>query len=148
MFRTADHARHPILSSFAGKGEHVWSYVNLTHETVWFCASYIVHKSDTCAWPETLLLSKVEQLTDLYRNFKGLIEVTRLVVVTPPRINKTSDWHMDPLREIWCGRSPRYDENVFVYRLDDGCEYIDAPYPLEYTDLLEPQCIVSVIQRS
>ncbi len=132
------------MSALAGKGEHVWTYVNLTHESVWFCASYIVRKSDACAWPETVLLSSAEQVTDVCRNFRELIEVTRLMLVSPSRMNKSDDWLMEPLREIWCGRDPGHGDKVFVYTLADGRQYVDSIRPVECSELLDLECIVSI----
>lgn len=144
MFRTSDHARHPVMSALAGKGEHVWTYVNLTHESVWFCASYIVRKSDTSAWPETVLLSSAEQVSEVCRNFRELIELTRLMLVSPSRMNKSDDWHMEPLREIWCGRDPVHGDKIFVYTLADGRNYVDSIRPVECSELQDLECVVSI----
>jgi hypothetical protein len=135
------------MSAFAGKGEHVWTYVNLTHETVWFCASYVIRKPDTCAWPETMLLSSVEQVTEVCRNFRELIEVTRLMLVSPGRMNKTDDWLMEPLKEIWCGRDHRHGDKVFVYTLVDGRHYIDSIRAVEYSELLDLECLVGIMEN-
>lgn len=132
------------MSALAGKGEHVWTYVNLTHETVWFCASFVVRKSDTCAWPETMLLSSVEQVAEVCCNFRELIEVTRLMLVSPGRMNKTDDWLMEPLREIWCGRDPNHGDKIYVYTLVDGRHYVDSIRPVEYSDLQDLECVVSI----
>lgn len=132
------------MSALAGKGEHVWTYVNLTHETVWFCASFVVRKSENCAWPETMLLSSAEQVVDVCRNFRERIEVTRLMLVSPSRMNETEDWLMEPLREIWCGRDPGHGDKVFVYTLDDGRHYVDSLRAVECADLLDLECVVSI----
>lgn len=135
------------MSALAGKGEHVWTYVNLTHETVWFCASFVVRKSDTCAWPETMLLSSVEQVAEVCRSFRELIEVTRLMLISPGRMNETEDWRMEPLREIWCGRDPGHGDKVFVYTLVDGRHYVDSIRAVECSELLDLECVVSVRER-
>jgi hypothetical protein len=132
------------MSALAGKGEHVWTYVNLTHETVWFCVSFVVRKSDTCAWPETMLLSSVEQVAEVCRNFRELIEVTRLMLVSPGRMNETEDWLMEPLREIWCGRDPTHGDKVFVYSLADGRHYVDSIRAVERAHLQDLECVVSI----
>ena len=144
VFRTSDHARHPIMSAFAGTGENVWTYVNLTHETVWFCASFVVRRSDTCAWPETMLLSKAEQVVDLCSNFGSLIEMTRLMLVSPGRMNNTEDWLMEPLGEIWRGQDPAHGGEVFVYTLLDGRQYVDSVHTVLHSDLQELECIVNL----
>jgi hypothetical protein len=146
VFRTSDHARHPVMSALAGKGEHVWTYVNLTPENVWFCASFIVRKSDRCAWPETMLLSSVEQVVEVCRDFKELIEASRLMLVSPSQLNKTDDWQMEPLREIWCGRDPDHGDKVFVYTLVSGRQYIDSIRAVEYAELQDLERVVSIME--
>lgn len=143
MFRTSDHSRHPVLSALAGPGGHVWSYANLTHEKVWFYASYQVRKSETSAWPETILLSSVDQVSELYRGFQGLIEDVQLMLVSPGRVNHSDAWKMDALKEIWCGRDPESQDSVFIYELDDGRRYIDSHRAVDCSELLELECIVS-----
>lgn len=135
------------MSALAGRGEHVWTYVNLTHETVWFCASYVGRKQDACAWPETMLLSSVEQVTEVCCKFRERIEVTRLMLVSPGRMNKTDDWLMEPLKAIWSGRDPRHGDKVFVYTLIDGRQYIDSIRAVEYTELLDLQCLVGIMEH-
>lgn len=134
------------MSALAGKGENVWTYVNLTHQTVWFYASYVVRKPDTCAWSETMLLSSVEQVTEVCRNFRELIEVTRMMLVTPGRMNKTDDWQMEPLKEIWCGRDPKHGDKVFVYILVDGRHYVDSICAVEYSELQDLECLISIME--
>lgn len=144
MFRTSDHSRHPVLSALAGRGGHVWSYVNLTHEKVWFYASYWIRKSETSAWPETILLSTADQVGELFHGFREQITDTRLMLVSPGRVNQTDDWLMEPLKEIWCGREPVHQDKVFVFVLIDGRRYIDAKRAVGYAELLDLECIVSI----
>ncbi|MBL8405807.1 MAG: hypothetical protein JNL16_14780 [Dechloromonas sp.] len=136
------------MSAFAGTGENVWTYVNLTHETVWFCASFVVRKSDSSQWPETMLLSKAEQVVHLYRNFGSLIEMTRLMLVSPGRMNNTGDWLMEPLGEIWRGQDPAHGGEIFVYTLLDGRQYVDSVHTVLRSDLLELECIVNLTEHA
>lgn len=144
MFRTSDHSRHPVLSALAGPGGHVWSYVNLTHEKAWFFASYLVRKSDTSTWPETILLSSVDQVSELCRGFSDTIENTRLMLVSPVRVNQTDTWLMEPLKEVWCGRDPMYDDDVFVYKLVDGRQYLDSKRAVDASVLVGLNCKVCI----
>jgi hypothetical protein len=146
VFRTSDHARHPVLSALAGPGGHVWRYANLTHEKVWFYASYEVQKTETSAWPETILLSSVDQVKELYNGFQGVIDDVKLMLVSPGSVNRTAAWKMDPLSEIWCGRDPESQDNVFVYGLVDGRRYIDSHRVVDCSELLDLERIVSTAQ--
>jgi hypothetical protein len=132
------------MSALAGKGEHVWTYVNLTHETAWFCASYVLRNSDTCPWTETMLLSSAEQVAEACCSFRELIKVTRLMLVSPGRMNETDDWLMEPLREIWCGRDPKHGDKVYVYALADGRRYVDSISAVDCSELQDFECLVSV----
>lgn len=146
MFRTSDHARHPVLSALAGQGGHVWSYVNLTQDKVWFYASYQVRKSEMGTWPETILLSAVDQVRELCRGFDGVIENIELMLVSPGYVNQTDAWKMDPLHEIWCGQDPKHRNNIFVYVLSDGRRYIDSQQVVDCSELVGLERIVSTVQ--
>lgn len=143
VFRTSEHSRHPILSALSGRNEHVWSYVNLTHEKPWFYASYIVKKSETIIWPETILLSAVEQVKELFCGFRELLENRSLLLVSPDRVNQTGNWQMEPLKEIWSAFDPVHQDKVFVYVLANGRRYIDSNAPVDFPALQDCQCIVS-----
>lgn len=147
MFRTSNHARHPVLSSFAGKGECVWTYVNLTQETVWFCATYENRASADCSWPETILLSTIEQVVELCHDFSERVEVTQLMLVSPGQLNKSEKWIMEPLREIWRGQDPHHGDTVHVFALQDGRHYVDAIHAVERDKLQGLKCVVCLPDR-
>ncbi|MBP2666362.1 MAG: hypothetical protein H6Q76_1342 [Firmicutes bacterium] len=129
------------MSAIAGENQHVWTYVNLALNTPWFCASYVQRTPDG-EISETVLLSSANQITELFSRYAGSIKVTQLMLVSPARVNKTETWLMEPLREVWQGRSTKNSNAVFMYCLADGRRYVDSLEPYEDSELVDLDCVV------
>lgn len=74
---------------------------------------------------ELLMLLVFGRVTDTDEKYT----VTEVNLVSPPHLNKTKNWQMDALNEIWGGQDIRYSipTDVFVYkRKADGSELIMA----------------------
>lgn len=73
---------------------------------------------------QTLLLSDPVQVGEVLGAVQDDIQVDKLLLVSPPRLNGTRNWQMEPLSEVWCGRPSENGFFVYVYVLSDGRRYI------------------------
>lgn len=130
------------MSAIAGDNQHVWTYVNLALNAPWFCASYVQRTPDGVI-SETVLLSSPNQIAELVSRNADSIAVTQLMLVSPSRLNKTETWQMEPLCEVWRGRSTKNNAAVVMYRLTDGRRYVDSSESSEPSELVDLDCVVS-----
>lgn len=132
MFQTESNAHHPFLSALAGENRDVWTYVNLPLNRPWFYAMYSVNLLEG-GIDETVLLSSVDQVTDLLHQCSTEIKVRQLMLVSPGSLNQTGHWRMEPLKEIWRGQLTDGGNQIDMFRLADGRHYINCH--IQYLDL-------------
>lgn len=144
MFRTISNGHSPGMSNCQGTGEHIWSFVSLSDEATWFYASFTITRPNMNARRETMLLSSVAQVVELFRKSWETVKVSQLILVSPSQINKSSGWLMEPLVEIWSGRHPVQCDKIFIFTLADGRQYFDSPQSIEYSQLRDLECLVNM----
>lgn len=146
MFQTASHALDPLMSAIAGEGQHVWSYVNLAANRPWFYACYNLHTSEG-AIRETIMLSTVGQVIDLLKHDKQILKVKLLMLVSPPSLNRSISWLMEPLSKIWEARITETERYAVLYDLANGKQYIDSFEDLKPFQLCDLRCQVRFVRR-
>lgn len=129
MFLTTPSDRHPIKSAIAGHGCDVWTHITLTIDFPWYCLSYSRRPGATLGVEGTEFLSKPNQLAEFLSQTDSIIQVDQLLLVSPPRLNRTRHWQMEPLAEVWRGHYEDSGFFVHAYVLQDGRRYVDAPDP-------------------
>ncbi len=144
MFRTFSNGHSPGVSNCQCTGEYIWSFVSLPDEATWFYASFSITSPNMNTRQETMLLSSVAQVIELFRKSWEAVKVSQLILVSPKQINKSSGWLMEPLVEIWSGRHPVQCDNVFIFTLADGRQYFDSPHSIKHSDLRDLECLVSL----
>lgn len=137
MFLTTPSDRHPIKSAIAGHGCDVWTHITLTVDFPWYCLSYSRRPGATVGVTGTEFLSKPDQVAEFLSQTDSIIQVDQLLLVSPPRLNRTSHWQMELLAEVWRGRFKDSGFYVHVYILQDGRRYVDAPNPGDWRALKE-----------
>lgn len=142
MFQTESHARHRVMSALAGEDQHVWTYVVLTDHRPWFFASYTFDSPEGNI-AKTKMMSSIEQVLDLINQREHLLALKSLMLVSPPHLNDSKSWLMEPLGKIWKGREKTIGHDVFVYDLANGKRYVDWFAPLEVSQLGELRCEVA-----
>lgn len=143
MFLTESHARHPVMSALAGEDQHVWTYVNLTINRPWFFAMYSLRLPEGEVG-ETVLLSSVDQVSQLLGQESDAVEVRQLMLISPGHVNHGGNWRMEPLHEIWRGRVADRSDQVLMYQLADGRRYIEGHWgDAELPQLSDLTCLAS-----
>ena len=127
MFLTTPTDRHPIKSAIAGHGCDDWTHVTLTIDFPWYCLSYSSRAHATLGVSGTEFLSKPDQVAEFLGHTSNIIQVDQLLLVSPPRLNQTKQWQMEPLSEVWRGQFKGDCLYVHVYVLQDGRRYVDSP---------------------
>lgn len=137
MFLTTPADRQPIKSAIAGGGCDVWSRITLTLDFPWFCLSYSSRASASCGIHGTEFFCKPAQVAEFLRNAESDFQIDQLLLVSPPRLNRTIHWQMEPLSEVWVGHRKSRTFDIHAYVLQDGRRYIDAPDPADFQALQE-----------
>lgn len=138
MFLTTPSDRHHIKSAIAGQGCDVWTHVSLTIDFPWYCLSYSSCQAATLGFSGTEFLSNPDQIAELLSDTDSGIQVDQLLLVSPPRLNRTKQWQMEPLAEVWRGQITDNGLYVRLYVLQDGRRYVDAPSPTARLKNLTP----------
>jgi len=147
MFLTTPSNRHPIKSALAGHGCDVWTQISLTMNFPWYClTSSYVHGMDA-GLEQTRLLSDPVQVGELLGAVQDDIQVDQLLLVSPPRLNGTRNWQMEPLSEVWRGRPSENGFFIYVYVLNDGRRYISSPDSLDERTLQDLKQIIHFCPR-
>ncbi|MBI2277085.1 MAG: hypothetical protein HYU74_07025 [Dechloromonas sp.] len=135
MFLTTPSDRHPIKSAIAGHGYDVWNRVTLTVDFPWYYVSYSKCPEAKLGINGTEFLCKPDQVAEFLSQNVGLIQTDQLLLVSPPRLNRTKQWLLEPLAEVWRGNLEDSAFYVHVYLLQDGRHYVDAPNAREWRAL-------------
>jgi len=117
MFQTHESAKLPIF--WKDVGESLWSYTELMANASWFYADCLLTDGvDTVT--STYLLSMSSQINDLINIPE--ITIKSVYIVSPPHINGTDSWKMNPVAKICAGkiRYERYKSNIEIYELKNG----------------------------
>ncbi|TFW70757.1 hypothetical protein C3Y98_08765 [Methylotenera oryzisoli] len=123
MFQTIDSAKLPL--QWKGTGESLWSYAELMVNALWFYADCkFMDGLDTIS--STFLLSRSSQISDLLNQPK--ITIRSIYLVSPPYINRTASWSMNPLVKLSVGRlkNEESESNIEIYELADGSKYYSS----------------------
>lgn len=122
MFLTAHSDRHHVKSRIAGAGYDVWTQVTLNMPFPWYCLTYARHDAADDGLSTTTLLSSAEQVRE-FLDADQSINVAQVLLISPPQLNQTGDWQMEPLQAVWRGRPSDNSFFVYQYVLQDGRRY-------------------------
>lgn len=145
MFLTTPLDRHPIKSAIAGHNCDVWTHITLTVNFPWFCLSHSSRTGSEIGIKGTEFLSNPDQVAEFLNQPESNIDVDQLLLVSPPRLNRTRNWKMEPLAEVWRGHFKDSGLFVDVYVLQDGRRYVGAPSPDAWREL---QDLTRLVQYS
>ncbi|VVQ18238.1 hypothetical protein PS938_04539 [Pseudomonas fluorescens] len=120
MFLTFDHAELPVGALL--KGSRTWRYVEYLASFPYFHVSTL-DLSEDGARPTALLIHAVEDLLDLADAESQGWKIQQVQLVSPGRMNGTSDWRMEELRAIE-GIELAHGSS-YAYVLTSGATYFD-----------------------
>lgn len=86
--------------------QKIWRHARLNSEDAYFMVIYLEDKSKDLI---TELLWKVEDLIDIceFINVDKNLEMARVILLSPPNLNKSSTWKSEDLSEIWRVKNAR-----------------------------------------
>ena len=121
MFKT--HQSAEVFNPLAKASEKYWSYAEIDIQRPWFYVQYSSY-FETENYRSMLLFSRIEQLQELSLNQS--VKITEVNIVTPPYINKSSNWKMSCLDKIKKGyaKLAGQDSPIYIYELMDGTEIL------------------------
>ncbi|MFZ6045802.1 hypothetical protein ACFW0H_06730 [Pseudomonas sp. CR3202] len=132
MFETNEQARVHSLFSLE-EGTHRWAYVSQTSNKEWF---FVTHESHQEEDPEVrskqqLMIPTVPILLGLASTDSDQAFVKEIQLVSPPWLNKSRQWLMEPIRTI------RVVGNRYGYELENG-----RIYPAEFRERMSAANVV------
>lgn len=117
MFETNDSGRLDESPFFPPQpGAHRWAYVALTTHQEWFFVTYEVVQ-DEAVHRQELMIPGPQYLLGLASRGGSEEEVKEVQLVSPPWLNESGAWKMQPLMSV------RIVGRRFCYELDDGSFY-------------------------
>lgn len=120
MFLTDNAARHPFASQLYGDGMTVWRAATLATLDEWFYLNCLV-KSPEGEFPEIILISHPSHdLLSFLDQRKDDVTVIDVQLVSPPHLNGTRRWKMEPLVRIWRDPSNSWSHR---YEVANGNRY-------------------------
>lgn len=127
MFFTTDANKHPLSTAY-GKGNHLWTGVDVQVRLPWLLVDFQLTLQDqdgdeiTCT--NTVLLSNAEDVLGLARQ---KIQILSVQLMTPHRSSKSGGWTIDRLTGIWeCADPADSRIKAKVYAKEDGSNHLDS----------------------
>ena len=126
MFCAAQLDRDPVMSALAGPEHHVFKSISLTSCAPIFLASISAEAEGTSLVMQHLFAG-AEDVADLLASAdKDAYCVTQLQLISPPWLNGTKEWRLDPLIKVASGFHQKKGR-VVTYELANGRQnYVDC----------------------
>lgn len=127
MFLTTNANKHP-LSTIYGKGNHLWTGIDVQIRRVWFIVDYqSMRQSDDeneLTFTNTVLLSNAEDVLGFASNNTTILSV---FLMTPLLNSKRGGWTTDRLTGIWeCADPGDPRIRVKIYAKEDGTHHVGS----------------------
>ena len=118
--------REPVMSALAGSEHHVFKSISLTSCAPIFLAS-ISAEVEGVSIEMQHLFARPEDVADLLALAdKDAYCVKQLQLISPPRLNGTKEWMIDPLIKVASGFHPSQGR-IVTYELANGRQnYVDC----------------------
>lgn len=144
MFETHIEGEIPLPTGIDHPDVRAWSYVHCRLFAPWLHVVREVTYRDEPdgergVLQDMLFLAEVAHLMQL--QIMPRVRILSVDLMSPGPLNGTGHWKLEPLAEIWEGLVPmRYEPlRAFVYVLEDGRRYVDAPLDIPESELIEKQ---------
>ena len=133
-----------IFNPFSPKEnkEYIWSNVSLRLHIPWFYIVYSV-EGEYGTHSSMVLVASVVHLIDL--NNDDQINIQQAYLVSPGYVNSTDQWRIEPIKEIFSGIEPEYEQMSYIYVLENGGRYVCSDLNSKEEEL---RCIKTVYSNS
>lgn len=127
MFLTTDANKHP-LSTLYGKGNHLWTGIDVQIRRAWFIVDYqLIHQDDDgdeLTFTNTVLLSTAEDVLGLASKNITILSVSLMTPLLDP---ERGGWTIDRLTGIWECTDPGDPRiKAKIYAKEDGSHHVDS----------------------
>ncbi len=112
-----------MMSKLAGDGKDVWRAVTLSMPKEWYYVSYSVSTLSGELSETVLITSPASELISVLNGDSAGVAITGIQLVSPPFLNGSSRWKMEPLVKLWMKHS---DPLAQVYEVEGGSRYCTA----------------------
>ncbi|TCT07079.1 hypothetical protein [Paralcaligenes ureilyticus] len=123
MFYTYDNAETPMGAWFE-KGSRSWRFIEWSLNIPWFWVTIVLSDGEA-SWTDTLMFYLPQDIADLIEQRANNLKAIDVQLVSPPRMNGTTKWSMEPLAEIVSGIALETSRPVHVYKCVNGKSYMD-----------------------
>ena len=123
MFITDASAHHPFMSRLLGNGKDAWRAVGLTAPREWFYVSYTLSTPKGNLAETALIANPAGELLEFLDQEDEGVSAISVQLVTPPFLNGSECWKMEPLIRVW--KKPS-DPLAHVYEVEGGQRYCTA----------------------
>lgn len=141
MFLTRDNAEISLEASIS-TGARSWRFVEWHQTKPWFWVTVMI-EGDGYSHLDTLMLCLPSDIANLIAEGVNASKVVEVQIVTPPSMNKTEVWSMEPLTEIVRGVVPRSGRTVHVFKCRNGKMYVEDSVQPSLPELLSQELIFS-----
>ncbi|MEF8687949.1 UNVERIFIED_CONTAM: hypothetical protein NO986_10765 [Comamonas sp. A-3] len=126
MFLTADTNKHP-LSAVYGKGNHLWTGIDVLIRRVWFIVDYRLREQvdgdGELTFTSTALLASGEDVLSMAGKNTAILSVSLMA----PLPGQSGGWTIDRLTKIWeCADPADPRINAKIYSKEDGSHHVDS----------------------
>ncbi len=111
------------MSKLAGKGKDVWRAVTLSTPNEWFYVSYSISTPSGDLHETVLITHPARELMSVLDGESDGVSIIGVQLVSPPFLNGTRRWKMEPLVRLWMKHS---DPLAQVYEVEGGSRYCTA----------------------
>lgn len=142
MFETNKGSEFMVPPLLARDGYRIWGDTGHRIHVPWFHVT-VCQTDELGRHMRLRFISQIPQLINLAADDNGPAQMVSVRLVSPADLNGTGDWQMEPLREIWQGTEPDYDQLSTVYVLADNRRYVDSDTRTPESQLKGLNCIFS-----
>jgi len=128
MFETQDAAEVLFPDAFSDQGVRAWWYIQQRLHTHWFHVTYQERYEED---GEEMLLNRLIlfSIHEHLIQFSNLPEhkIEHVYIITPKYLNGSTNWKMEPLKEIWEAEEPEQEgQAAHIFFLENDKKYVDS----------------------
>ena len=142
MFHTFDHAEIQFPPEVSQKGLKNWWFVEYNLFLPWYHVTYETHfEGEDTPWRLVRCFMDLEHFKEFAKSKD--VKIIEPCIVTPEHMNGSNQWLMEPIKEIWIGNNPEFeDDYIHTFVLRNGKKYHDSYEDIPEEKLLNNKLII------
>src|SRR3546814_14965855 len=118
MFYSYDYAETPV-GAWLEKGTRSWRFIEWSVDIPWFWVTLVLSYEEA-SWTDTFMFYLPQDIADLTEQHANNIKEIDVQLVSPPSMNGTTKWSMEPIAEIVSGLPIKPSRPVTVFKCTNG----------------------------